>query len=778
MRQVGSALWPRLRTIQVYGANTGVGKTVVSTLLCKALRKRLPDYNVHYLKPISTGPLDEQDNRHITRYSKDITSKTLLQFDDPVSPHIAARISREPIDDQSILTRVYDELLNYATGKDAVAVVETAGGVLSPAPSGNVQADLYRPLRLPALLVGDHRLGGIGSTISSWESLHVRGYDVNSVLLFEESRYDNHTYLKDYFKERGILTLSLPSPPEVKSSQAEDEESMKQYYDSASNSSSLEQCIDNIISTHDQRLSSLQSLPKRADTSIWHPFMQHTERSEQNILAIDSAYGDYFQTHNSSGSGSKEGNQLKPAFDGSASWWTQGLGHGNPALALTAAHAAGRYGHVMFAGAAHEPAVSLSETLLQNMGNPRLSKVFFSDNGSTGMEVGVKMALKAASKRYGWSPDDEILILGLKGSYHGDTIGTMDLSEPSTYNKKVEWYSGRGHWFDFPLVKMQEGKWVVEPPAGMEEEFGPVRSFSSLDEIFAFSGRKADADRYESYIKTSLEALTAEGKKFGALIMEPVILGAGGMLFSDPLFQHMLVKVVREQCPELYGKPEATSESELEWKGVPVVFDEVFTGLYRLGRFSSSSFVDVQPDISVHAKLLTGGLLPLCTTLASESIFEAFLSPEKSDALLHGHSYTAHAVGCDIARYSLKTMQEMDAGASWTSFKSAWKQEDNAKQDLWSMWSQDFVRDLSLRSNVESVFALGSVLAISLKDPAGSGYTSTAATGLRDTLLHDSSSENAIHSRVLGNVLYLMASMTTSPDTIASIQRKVQAAMN
>ncbi|KAG9545036.1 PLP-dependent transferase, partial [Aureobasidium melanogenum] len=777
MRQVGSALWPRLRAVQVYGANTGVGKTVVSTLLCKALRKRLPDYNVHYLKPISTGPLDEQDNRHITRYSKDITSKTLLQFDDPVSPHIAARISKEPIDDQSILTRVYDELLSYDTGKDAVAVVETAGGVLSPAPSGNVQADLYRPLRLPALLVGDHRLGGIGSTISSWESLHVRGYDVNSVLLFEESRYDNYNYLKDYFKERGILTLSLPPPPEVKSSQAEDEESMKQYYNSASGSSSLEQCIENIISTHDQRLSSLQSLPKRADTSIWHPFMQHTERSEQNILAIDSAYGDYFQTHNSSGSGPKEGNQLKPAFDGSASWWTQGLGHGNPALALTAAHAAGRYGHVMFAGAAHEPAVSLSETLLKNIGNPRLSKVFFSDNGSTGMEVGVKMALKAASKRYGWSPDDEILILGLKGSYHGDTIGTMDLSEPSTYNKKVEWYSGRGHWFDFPLVKMQDGKWVVEPPAGMEEEFGPVRSFSSLDDIFALSGRKADAERYESYIKTSLEALTAEGKKFGALIMEPVILGAGGMLFSDPLFQHMLVKVAREQCPDLYGKPEAGSESELTWKGIPVVFDEVFTGLYRLGRFSSSSFVNVQPDISVHAKLLTGGLLPLCTTLASESIFEAFLSPEKSDALLHGHSYTAHAVGCDIARYSLKTMQEMDEGFSWTSFKSSWKQEDNTKQNLWSMWSQDFVRDLSLRSNVESVFALGSVLAISLKDPAGSGYTSTAATGLRDTLLHDSS-ENAIHSRVLGNVLYLMASMTTSPETVTSIQRKVQAAMD
>lgn len=430
------------------------------------------------------------------------------------------------------MTRVYDELARYATGKDAVAVVETAGGVLSPAPSGGVQADLYRPLRLPALLVGDHRLGGIGTTISSWESLHVRGYDVNSVLLFEESRYDNHTYLKDYFGERGIQTLSLPPPPELKSSQAEDEKSMKQYYESASEAGSLDQCIENIIKSHDQRLSSLQSLPKRANASIWHPFMQHTERNEKNIMAIDSAYGDYFQTYNTPGASSTEGNQLKPAFDGSASWWTQGLGHGNPALALTAAHAAGRYGHVMFASAAHEPAVSLSETLIQNIGNPRLSKVFYTDNGSTGMEVAVKMALKAASKRYGWMPEDDVLILGLKGSYHGDTIGTMDCSEPSTYNKKVEWYKGRGHWFDFPVIKMQQGKWIVESPAGTENDFGPARTFSSLDEIFALSGRTADAERYEEYIRSSMERLTAEGKKFGALIMEPVILGAGGMFFA------------------------------------------------------------------------------------------------------------------------------------------------------------------------------------------------------------------------------------------------------
>lgn len=437
---------------------------------------------------------------------------------------------------------MHEELSNYASGKDAVAVVETAGGVLSPAPSGSVQADFYRPLRLPALLVGDHRLGGIGTTISSWESLHVRGFDVNSILLFEESRYDNHTYLKDYFKKRGVLTLSLPPPPEQKPTLKEDEESMLGYYEAASSHPSLDTCIDSILKSHDQRLSDLRDLPKRANSTIWHPFMQHTERNEQNIIAIDSAYGDHFQTYSApSGQTSQaqppdsNSNLIVPAFDGSASWWTQGLGHGNPSLALTAAHAAGRYGHVMFASAAHEPAVSLAETLLTGSGNPRLTRCFYTDNGSTGMEVAVKMGLKAASKRYGWDASgagDEVEILGLKGSYHGDTIGTMDCSEPSTYNKKVEWYRGRGHWFDFPTVKMQKGKWIVEAPAGMENAFGERREFESLDEIFNLENRTADARGYEHFIKQSLEALTADGRKFGALIMEPVILGAGGMLFA------------------------------------------------------------------------------------------------------------------------------------------------------------------------------------------------------------------------------------------------------
>jgi dethiobiotin synthetase/adenosylmethionine--8-amino-7-oxononanoate aminotransferase len=168
------------------------------------------------------------------------------------------------------------------------------------------------------------------------------------------------------------------------------------------------------------------------------------------------------------------------------------------------------------------------------------------------------------------------------------------------------------------------------------------------------------------------------------------------------------------------------NSSEKEWSGVPILFDEVFTGLYRLGRFNCSSYLQAHPDIVVNAKLLTGGIVPLCTTTASQSIFDAFLSSDKSDALLHGHSYTAHAIGCNVAVESLNEMMAMEKGQVWNEFKSNWDQEGKETSEMgprpvWSMWSASFVNKISQKASVDHVIALGSVLAIALKDEAGAG---------------------------------------------------------
>lgn len=194
---------------------------------------------------------------------------------------------------------------------------------------------------------------------------------------------------------------------------------------------------------------------------------------------------------------------------------------------------------------------------------------------------------------------------------------------------------------------------------------------------------------------------------------------------SDPLFQRCLTDVVRDH-PELFSSQAPSPKSAPSWSGLPIIFDEVFTGLYRLGRPTSASFLDVHPDIAVNAKLLTGGLIPLCTTVASQEIFDTFSSPEKSDALLHGHSYTAHAVGCTVAVDSLKAMSEMDVDGSWDGYRADWENKASAPAsesapDVWSVWSQGLLRDLSCAETVESVFAIGTVLSISLRDAQGGG---------------------------------------------------------
>jgi dethiobiotin synthetase/adenosylmethionine--8-amino-7-oxononanoate aminotransferase len=665
-----------------------------------------------------------------------------------VSPHVAARKAARVPTNEQIVHEVAKALQNEAdalASQQGLAIIETAGGVLSPAPSGTPQADLFRPLRIPTILVGDHRLGGIAATISAAESLIIRGYDIDGVVCFDDQGiYKNAEYLQQYFQNMSIPAFSLPWIPEevFKTSKGSKEETdiMQDYYTSQSQGSHTQEVADRIISSHSSRLENLDTMASRTQNAIWHPFTQHKHvQKADDVLVFDSAYGDYFQVKSASTStttnAKDKASVLYPAFDGSASWWTQGLGHGNPRLALAAAYAAGRYGHVMFAGATHAPALFLAERLLKDLKNPRLEKVFYTDNGSTGTEVGVKMGLRAACKEYGWEGGEienmGVGVLGLKGSYHGDTIGAMDASEPNVFNEKTDWYRGRGFWFDYPTYKLKDGEWVVEAPAGMGSNFGPSQRFESQDQIFQLDRRPDVKRKYEAYIETTLDALVKEqGKKFGALIMEPVILGAGGMIFVDPLFQQALVHVVRRYDfnppPSTFPPTQVSQTSKLDehaWSGLPVVFDEVFTGLDRLGRFSSGSFLGVHPDISVHAKLLTGGLLPLAITTASKSVFEAFWGDEKSEALLHGHSYTAHAVGCHIANTSLDAVKEIEGSGGWEGFKNEWKKDEGGVKDeaLWSMWSKDFVYAVSKHKRVDFVNALGSVLAVSLKDSAGSG---------------------------------------------------------
>ncbi len=536
------------------------------------------------------------------------------------------------------------------------------------------------------------------------------------MLLFHDDYYRNGEYLKPYFEEKGVYLATVRPPPPKLTDLSKNFKLTRGYYDSitmAGGGHDVRNVVKHLGDCHNRRIQELKSMPRRSLDTIWWPFVQHgLVAGENDVTVIDSAHSDFFSVTNQSvlKNPSSKASILSPHFDGSASWWTQAVGHSHPSLTLAAARASGRYGHVMFPQATHLPALRLAERLVKGPGEGWASRVFFSDNGSTGMEVALKMALRSYSMRHGdgltKDTKKDLGILGLRGSYHGDTIGSMDACEEGVYT--CEWHRAKGYWFDCPTIGIKDGQVTVTIP----ESVGPQSQHAeSLAWVYDIKERLHSplARAYANYFTRTLESLKARGQQFAALVLEPLIMGAGGMLFVDPLFQRVLVDVVRNR----------NSGCSKTWSGMPVIFDEVFVGLNRVGVQSSSPLLGVHPDISVFAKVLTGGLVPLAVTLASKSIFEAFLSDSKTDALLHGHSYTAHAVGCEVANETLALIDKISSSCDWISAKSKWAKPDGGESPVWSLWNPEFVNAISSLPLVKETMTLGSVLSIKVQDHTG-----------------------------------------------------------
>ncbi|TFK49523.1 PLP-dependent transferase [Heliocybe sulcata] len=787
-----SLLYKNLRVHQVFGANTDVGKTLLTSALVRASASICE--RVYYLKPVSTGRIEEADDEHIKRYigvnAERLRASCLYRFSEPLSPHLAVKLEAEktkteiaiPSDETFTQALASNIRRSASTAKTySHMYVETAGGIHSPTLSGTTQVDSYRPLFLPTILIGDSRLGGISSTISAYESLMLRGYIVDSILLFKDEYYRNGEYLAPYFAERGGHVMTFDPPPPRLPDPAENFEVTEKYYQDLvplSKEGDVFNVLTHLDNCHFQRIQQLDTMPRRTLDTIWWPFVQHGHfKSEQGVNVIDSAWGDFFSVYNSHrrpDSAQPTNSLLEPQFDGSASWWTQALGHANPALTMAAARAAGRYGHVMFPGATHLPALNLAERLVKHgPGKGWASRAFFSDDGSTGMEIALKMALRTFAVKQSPPLDmanrKQLGVLGLKGSYHGDTIGAMDACEEGVYT--CEWHNAKGYWFDPPYISIRKGVVHVTLPQSIAAEHptGEI-VLDSLSKAYAVNQRIDSplASLYRDYIRRTLDRLEAsEQPALAALILEPLVMGAGGMIFVDPLFQRILVDTVRE--------------GELS-KTLPVIFDEVFVGLYRLGIETCGPLLGVNPDISVHAKVLTGGLLPLAITLASDEIFQAFLSDNKTDALLHGHSYTAYPVGCEVANETLKILEKVTNSEQWQSVKQKWATPEDREPAVFSLWDQGFVQATSQLASVKEVMTLGTLLAIKTQDDAGEGYRSNSAQQLLQPMIaaatHELPNAFGMHFRTLGNVAYFITSLNTPPETVRMVEDKIWSALS
>ncbi|KAM0014171.1 putative dethiobiotin synthase, Adenosylmethionine--8-amino-7-oxononanoate transaminase [Helianthus debilis subsp. tardiflorus] len=789
----------------IWSANTGLGKTLVSAGIAAASVASPPSKLV-YIKPLQTGyPLDSDasfvyrkvpqilhrrnpnltltasnqtlnvsipaakvkigDNFSDSRNGfgefgfceerkvgegvgegSELICKTIYAWNEAISPHLASEREGALVGDEEVLV-LLKKCLEIGVGSEGqgsvLSLVETAGGVASPGSSGSLQCDLYRPFRLPSVLVGDGKLGGISGTISAYESLTIRGYDVVAIVL-EDHGLENEVPLLSYLRNR-VPVLVLPSIPK------DPLDNLMEWYDESQ--SVFDSLKGIMLSSFEKQMYRLHEMPKKAQEIFWWPFTQHKLVPQEKVTVIDSRCGENFAVHKV-----KDHDYITQMFDACASWWTQGP---NAALQIKLAremgYTAARYGHVMFPENVYEPALQCAELLLQGVGKGWASRVFFSDNGSTAIEIALKMAFRkflADNKllmdlpHYNTAESNiELKVVALNGSYHGDTLGAMDAQAPSPYTGFLQqpWYTGRGVFLDPPFVSMCEGVWKIAVPKKMhyEDVILEDTSFNSRDQVFNRSRDDSKlASIYSTYISQGL--LPSSGSRkcsyAGALIIEPVIQGAGGMLMVDPLFQRILVK-------------------ECKNRKIPVIFDEVFTGYWRLGVESAAELLFCQPDIACFAKLMTGGMIPLAATLATNDVFESFVGDSKLNALLHGHSYSAHAVGCATACNSIKWFKDSQTNPNLVLGQNL----------LRELWDAELVRKISFHPAVQRVVSLGTLFALELKvEDNDAGYASLSGTSLLLKLRED-----GIYMRPLGNVIYMMCGPCTSHRVCLQILEKL-----
>lgn len=305
---------------------------------------------------------------------------------------------------------------------------------------------------------------------------------------------------------------------------------------------------------------------------LWHPFTQQRGWEQEPPLLIESASGTTLHD--------TDGNAY---IDGVSSLWCNVHGHRHPAIDAAVREQLDRVAHTTMLGLSHPPAIQLAERLIE-LAPPGLERVFYSDNGSTATEVAVKMAFQHWQHR---GERQRTGFICLRDAYHGDTLGSVSVGGIEVFHAAFR-----------PLLFET---WPAEP---------------------------GDAEDMRRLLET-------HGDKVAAVILEPLVQGAAGMLVHPPGY----LRTVRDLCDEF---------------GVLLICDEVAVGFGRTGTMFACEQEDVAPDLLCLAKGITGGYLPLAATLATEAVYESFLGEhEELRTFFHGHTYTGNPLACAAALATL-----------------------------------------------------------------------------------------------------------------------------
>lgn len=334
-----------------------------------------------------------------------------------------------------------------------------------------------------------------------------------------------------------------------------------------------------------------RDLLERDRRHVWHPFTQHAVWEADSPLVIDRAEGVHLWD--------TDGNRY---LDGVSSLWVTVHGHREPRVDAAIRAQLDRLDHATFLGSTHEPGIRLAELLLATAPSG-LSRVFYAGDGASAVEAALKMAFQAAAQR----GEDRPLYVHVAEGYHGDTLGAVSVGGIGLFHATYR-----------PILL--ETRMVSSPGLRAPGQSPQARAADVLDELSVL--------------------LTAEGERVCAVVVEPMVQAAGGMLTHDPAF----LRGVRALCDET---------------GALMITDEVATGVGRTGRMWAVEHADIAPDLLTCGKGLTGGYLPLSAVLATEAVYEAFLgSPASGRTFFHGHTYTANPLCAAAAIATLELLAE------------------------------------------------------------------------------------------------------------------------
>jgi len=321
---------------------------------------------------------------------------------------------------------------------------------------------------------------------------------------------------------------------------------------------------------------------------VWHPFTQ--EQTAPPPLVAVGGRGASVLTADG-----------KSYVDLVSSWWVNMHGHAHPGIARAVAEQAAKLEQVIFADFTHEPAARFAAKLAGQLPGD-LDRVFYSDDGSTAVEVALKMALQYFANI---GQDGRTRLLAFEGAYHGDTVGAMSVGRTSGYFRAWQGMLFPVEMLPYPVT------WIGDEEVEAKE-----------------AAALAELERQ----------LTAD---VAAVIVEPLVQGASGMRMCRPEF----IKAMAER---------------VQASGALLIFDEVMTGFGRLGEVFACRKIGVTPDMVCLSKGITGGFLPMAATVVREHIREAFLGEGLDRAFLHGHSYTANPLGCAAGLASLEILLSED----------------------------------------------------------------------------------------------------------------------